>query len=67
MSIGDGQIRNIDVDLASAFVCHMYSQQKENDVNAGRYNKLMQMTGKVAKVRVEIPFNLLTYFVDVLL
>ena len=48
-SIGDGRIGNADIDLASAFVCHMYNQPKENYVNAARYNKLMQMTGKVSK------------------
>ena len=33
--------------IASQFVCHMYGQRKISDVNEARYNKLMQLTGKV--------------------
>ena len=33
--------------IASQFVCHMYGQRKISDLNEARYNKLMQLTGKV--------------------
>lgn len=41
---------NVDLDVASEFVCCMYTQSKTRNVNEARYNKLMQMTGKVDKV-----------------
>ncbi|CAB4040582.1 PREDICTED: uncharacterized protein LOC105437992, partial [Paramuricea clavata] len=41
--------RNSDVDLhiASEFVCRIYAVTKTKDVNEARYQKLIQMTGKV--------------------
>lgn len=41
---------SVDLDVASEFVCRMYAQSKTRDVNEARYNKLMQMTGKVDQV-----------------
>uniref|UniRef100_UPI00358E4927 uncharacterized protein isoform X4 n=1 Tax=Myxine glutinosa TaxID=7769 RepID=UPI00358E4927 len=38
---------SVDPDVASELVCRMYGQSKTRDVNEARYNKLMQMTGKV--------------------
>ena len=40
----------VDLDVASEFVCCMYAQSKTRSVNEARYNKLMQMSGKVDKV-----------------
>jgi len=40
----------VDLDVALEFVCRMYAQSKTRDVNEARYNKLMQMTGKVDQV-----------------
>ena len=40
----------IDLGVASKFVCKLYGQAKENDVDEARYNKLMKMSGKVNKV-----------------
>lgn len=40
----------VDMDVASEFVCRMYAESKTRDVNEARYNKLMQMTGKVDEV-----------------
>ncbi|XP_041481075.1 uncharacterized protein LOC121428475 [Lytechinus variegatus] len=45
--MGDPEAEGIDVDVASEFVCYLYAQHKVNDVNLARYNKLMQMTGRV--------------------
>ena len=42
---------NVDLDAASEFVCRMYAQNKTRDVSEARYNKLMQMTGKVDQVK----------------
>ena len=47
----------INEDIASEFVCRMYSQSKTQDVNEARYNKLIQMTGKVDKVKYIICDN----------
>ncbi|KAG1710383.1 hypothetical protein GQR58_002668 [Nymphon striatum] len=44
ISMGD-----ITGDVASEFVCRMYAQTKTRDVNAARYNKLVDMTGKPDK------------------
>lgn len=41
---------SVDLDVASEFVCLMYAQSKTRDVNEARYNKLMEMTGKVDQV-----------------
>uniref|UniRef100_UPI00358F9A5D uncharacterized protein isoform X2 n=1 Tax=Myxine glutinosa TaxID=7769 RepID=UPI00358F9A5D len=41
---------SVDPDVASELVCRMYGQSKTRDVNEARYNKLMQMTGKVDQV-----------------
>lgn len=41
---------SVDLDITSEFVCRMYAQSKTRDVNEARYNKLMQMTGKVDEV-----------------
>ena len=38
---------NVDMNIASEFVCRMYVQGKVRDVNVARYSKLMQMTGKL--------------------
>lgn len=42
----------IDIGVASEFVCKLYGQVKENDVDEARFSKLMKMSGKVNKVRV---------------
>ena len=42
--------QDVDIDVASEFVCRMYAQSKTKDVNEARYNKIMQMTGKVDQV-----------------
>lgn len=47
--------KTVDLDVASEFVCRMYGHGKTQDVNEARFNKLMQMTGKVDKVREKIP------------
>ncbi|XP_068212466.1 uncharacterized protein [Palaemon carinicauda] len=39
----------VDIEVASEFVCKMYGQTKETDVDEARHSKLMQMTGKVDK------------------
>lgn len=41
---------SVNIGVASDFVCKMYGQPKENDVDEARHSKLMQMTGKVDKV-----------------
>lgn len=43
----DGEV---DIDVASEFVCKMYGQNKEREVDEARYRKLMQMSGTVNKV-----------------
>ena len=40
-----------DVDVASEFVCRMYAQTKTRDVDEARHKKLIEMTGKVDKVK----------------
>ena len=40
----------IDLEVASEFVCRVYGQSKEQDVDKARYCKLLQMSGKVDKV-----------------
>ena len=51
MFISMGDItRGVDMDVASEFVCQMYSQQKTRDVNEARYIKMLEMTGKVRQV-----------------
>ncbi|XP_068240150.1 uncharacterized protein [Palaemon carinicauda] len=42
----DGEV---DIDVASEFVCKMYGQNKERDVDEARYRKIMQMSGTVDK------------------
>ena len=49
-SMGD-QSGNVDADIASDFICRMYGEMKTSDVDEARYNKLMEMTGGVDKVR----------------
>ncbi|XP_048869412.1 uncharacterized protein LOC125741923 isoform X1 [Brienomyrus brachyistius] len=39
----------VDFEVASEFVCRMYGQSKEQDVDKARYTKLMQMSGKIDK------------------
>lgn len=57
-----GEIQDdVDLDVASEFVCRMYAQMKTNNVNEARYNKLMQMTGKVDQV-IYIKSCLFNYF-----
>ena len=41
---------SVSIDVASEFICKMYGQPKETDVDRARLNKLMQMTGKVNQV-----------------
>ena len=41
---------SVNIDVASEFVCKMYGQPKETDVDKARLSKLMQMTGKINKV-----------------
>lgn len=41
---------SVDVDAASEFVCQVYAQYKTRDVNEARYNKMLQMTGKIDQV-----------------
>jgi len=48
-SMGDRQA-SIDVDVASGFVCRMYTLSKTGDVNEAKYKKLMQMSGNINKV-----------------
>ncbi|KAK3883498.1 hypothetical protein Pcinc_012197 [Petrolisthes cinctipes] len=38
---------DVNIEVASEFVCKMYSQPKVRSVDEARYNKLMQMTGKI--------------------
>ncbi len=49
LSMGEAH-GSVDLDITSEFVCRMYAQSKTRDVNEARYNKLMQMTGKVDEV-----------------
>ena len=47
-----GQVDDVvDVAVASEYVCRMYGQGKEQDVDEARYRKLMQMSGKIDMVR----------------
>jgi hypothetical protein len=48
-SIGE-EDSNVDWDVASEFVCRIYSQHKTKDVNYARYNKMVELTGKYDKV-----------------
>ena len=41
---------SVDLDVASEFICCVYVQSKTRDVNEVRYNKRMQMIGKVDPV-----------------
>ena len=50
ISMGDVNDDNVDVDVASEFVCHLYGQHRTSDVNEARYYKLMQVTGRDDKV-----------------
>ncbi|KAK4309969.1 hypothetical protein Pmani_018436 [Petrolisthes manimaculis] len=38
---------DVNIEVASEFVCKMLSQPKVRSVDEARYNKLMQMTGKI--------------------
>jgi len=49
-SMGE-QFDDVDVDVASEFVCRMYAQTKTRDVDEARHKKLIEMTGKVDKVK----------------
>ena len=40
----------VDTNVASEFVCLMYSQGKVHDVNEARHRRLLQMTGKFDQV-----------------
>ncbi len=51
----------VDQDVASEFVCCVYGQSKTKDVNEARYNKLMQMTGKVDQVNLKIRIRIRAY------
>ncbi|ESO95158.1 hypothetical protein LOTGIDRAFT_160924 [Lottia gigantea] len=48
ISMGDAR-HTVDFDVISEFVCCMYAQSQTRDIDEARYNKLMQMTGKVQK------------------
>ena len=48
-SMGDRQA-STDIDVASEFVCRMYTLRKTGDVSEARYQKLMQMSGNINKV-----------------
>ena len=39
-----------NIQVASEFVCQMYSQPKAQSVDKARYSKLVQMSGKVHQV-----------------
>lgn len=41
---------DVNLEVASEFVCKVYGQIKEQNVDEARYSKLMQMSGKVDKV-----------------
>lgn len=41
---------DVNIEVASEYVCQMYSHPKVCSVDEARYNKLMQMTGKVDQV-----------------
>ena len=41
---------DISKEIASKFVCQMYGQDKEGNVDEARLSKLIQMTGKIDKV-----------------
>ena len=41
---------SVDLDVASELVCHMYAQSETKDVDEARYNRLMQVSGKVDQV-----------------
>lgn len=46
-----GDISNdIDIDTTSEFVCRMYGQYKNNNVNEARYKKLLEMSGGAQQV-----------------
>ena len=59
ISMGDVH-GSVDLDVASELVCHMYAQSKTKDVDEARYNRLMQVSGKVDQVGaglyIRIPF-----------
>lgn len=48
--ISMGRVGEVDFEVASEFVCRMYGQTKETNVDEARYSKLLQMSGKVDKV-----------------
>ncbi|ESO88713.1 hypothetical protein LOTGIDRAFT_165497 [Lottia gigantea] len=48
ISMGDAR-HTVDFDVISEFVCCMFAQSQTRDIDEARYNKLMQMTGKVQK------------------
>ena len=43
----DGEV---DINVASEFVCKMYGQNRERNVDDARYKKLVQMSSKVRYV-----------------
>ena len=43
-----------DYEIASEFICQVYSQNKICDVDKARFLKLVEMTGKIDKVN-DIP------------
>ena len=38
---------DVNIEVASEYVCHMYYQPKVRSVDDARYNEFMQMTGKI--------------------
>ena len=44
---------DVDQNIVSEFVCHVYAETKTKDVNEARYQKLIKMSGKVDQVITE--------------
>ena len=45
---------NVEVHVASEFVCELYGLKKVSGVNEAHHKKLLQMTGKIDEVCVEL-------------
>ncbi|KAG1671521.1 Microtubule-associated tumor suppressor 1 [Nymphon striatum] len=48
---------SVDFDVASDLVCYMYAQSKTKDVDEARYNRLMQVSGKVDQLSIDYVIN----------
>ncbi|KAG1704020.1 Calcitonin receptor [Nymphon striatum] len=53
---------SVDFDVASDLVCYMYAQSKTKDVDEARYNRLIQVSGKVDQIGCKILYSLTRYF-----